>query len=181
MSSYSEKKRIGYADEDKRSPLVVEVARGTYASKSPDDENLLHAVVGWIADPLFIKDLDGNYILVNSACANVMERPVEYVIGKNDFEVFPQDIAAVIHASDIKVLAAEETMTEELPIIIRGEKRTYRITKGVYRNIQGVVVGIIGIARNVTERKRTEEVLRLLAEAGNVLIASLEYEKSLEN
>jgi len=181
MNNPLEKKRIIPRDGNHPASSVVEVARGTYASKSPEDENLLHAVVGWIADPLFIKDIDGGYVLVNSACANLMEHPVDYIIGKKDSELFPEEIASFICASDEKVITTEETMTEELPFAIRGEKRTYRVTKGVYRNGKGDVIGIIGIARNVTERKRTEEVLRLLAEAGNVLIASLEYEKSLED
>ena len=57
------------------------------------EEGLLRAVAAGVDEAIFVKDLDGRYLMVNDAAAGVMGRPAEQVIGKDDQAFFPKEIA----------------------------------------------------------------------------------------
>jgi PAS domain S-box-containing protein len=118
---------------------------------------LLRSVVEGIADPIFAKDAAGRYLLVNSACAEVMDRPAKEIIGKDDTELYPPEVAQRLVATDRRVMEGGEpvTLEEELPPV-GGVLQTYLSTKAPRRDHRGEVAGIIGVATNVTERLRAE-------------------------
>jgi PAS domain S-box-containing protein/putative nucleotidyltransferase with HDIG domain len=58
----------------------------------------------------FMKDPEGRYIYVNGVCERMTRRKVDAWLGKTDFEVFPADIAARHHESDLSVLATQTPM-----------------------------------------------------------------------
>ena len=117
---------------------------------------LLRSVVEGIADPIFAKDAAGRYLLVNSACAEVMDRPAKEITGKDDTELYPPEVAERLVATDRRVMEGGEgvTLEEELPV--GGVLQTYLSTKAPRRGHRGEVAGIIGVATNVTERLRAE-------------------------
>ena len=53
----------------------------------------------------FMKDTDGRYVYVNGACERITQKKMEEWLGKTDFEVFPADIAAQHHETDLSVLS----------------------------------------------------------------------------
>ena len=122
-------------------------------------------------DAIFYKDLDGRYKLFNTAAARFIGKSAEEVLGKNDYELFPPDVAEKLMEKDRKtinggtVIAFEETITNS-----SGLQATFLVTKGPLTNAEGEVYGVFGVSRNITERKQLEEELReakLAAEAAN--------------
>jgi PAS domain S-box-containing protein len=95
--------------------------------------------------------------MINSAGARFLGRTVEEVIGKDDRDLFVPDDARSIMERDRLVMATGESQTFEEASTAAGVTRTYLATKSVYRDAQGKVIGLIGIARDVTELKRLEE------------------------
>jgi PAS domain S-box-containing protein len=124
--------------------------------------SILHAVIEGTTDSIFMKDLQGRYVTINSAGAKVIGKPLEDIIGKDDSELFPSNIALPLMENDRKLLGAERSQTYEDIVPVRGELRTFLSTKTICRNEQGKAIGLIGIARDITERKRTEKQIKKL-------------------
>lgn len=121
---------------------------------------LLNAVVEGTADTVFLKDLDGRYLMINSAGAQFLGMKADEIIGKDDRQLFRRETALAIMERDRQVMSSGLSQVFEEPATVGDVTRTYLSTKGVYRNAHGVVVGLIGISRDVTELKRLEEQFR---------------------
>lgn len=122
--------------------------------------NILHAVIEGTTDAVFIKNLQGKYVLVNSACARVFVKPVEEIIGKDDTELLPPEIARVLMENDRTIMIKGETQLVEETLPMMGMMRTYLSMKIVHRDREGKIIGLIGMARDITERKQAEEALQ---------------------
>ncbi len=125
---------------------------------------ILRAVIEGTTDAVFVKDLQGHYLMINSAGARFIGKPVEEIIGKTDLELFSSDTGQQIMENDRRIMVLGETQTiEELGTSI-GVTRTYLSTKGVYRDHQGKAIGLIGTCRDITERKKAENRLARINE-----------------
>lgn len=127
-----------------------------------ESHSILHSVIEGTTDSIFMKDLQSRYVTINSAGAKVIGKPVEEIIGKDDLEIFPSYIALPIMQNDRNLIAAETDQTYEDIVPVMGELRTFLSTKTICRNKQGNVIGVIGIARDITERKVAEQQIKQL-------------------
>jgi PAS domain S-box-containing protein len=94
------------------------------------------------------------------------------VVGLRTVDLFPSDVAEQLERTDAEVMAAGEWRTYEDPIVTgEGEPRVFLATKGPYHAPDGSPAGLVGIAHDITERKRAEDRQRLVAAAGRVLAA----------
>lgn len=125
-----------------------------------ESNSLLRSVIEGTNDYIFAKDLNGRYLMVNSAAASFVGKPAEEIVGKNDMELFPPVIAQRLIEHDRQVIASGEMLTLEETLLFGGEPQATLVVKNVCRNDKGDVIGLIGISRNITERKQTEEELR---------------------
>src|SRR5215469_5673546 len=66
---------------------------------------------------------------------------------------------------DRRIMATGAAQTYEDVGTAAGVTRTYLSTKGPYRDVQGTILGVIGISRDISERKRAEERFRLVVES----------------
>lgn len=126
---------------------------------------LLRAVIEGTTDAIFVKDRQGRYLMINTAGAGFLGKAVAEVIGKDDTELFSPQTARAIMEGDRRIMATGEIQTYEDVGTAAGVTRTYLSTKGPLRDARGDVVGVIGISRDVTERKRAEERFRLVVES----------------
>ncbi|MEM9946645.1 MAG: PAS domain-containing protein [Cyanobacteria bacterium P01_D01_bin.36] len=104
--------------------------------------------------PIFVKNRKGQIIYANSATLDVLERPAEEVIGRYDSDLYPHpEDAANVMENDQRIMDAGKTeVVEESPDGIR----TFLGTKAPYQNEKGEVIGLIGIANDITERVQIE-------------------------
>jgi PAS domain S-box-containing protein len=122
--------------------------------------NLLHAVIEGTPDAVYVKDLEGRYLMVNAAGASLFGLAPEEIIDKDDTTLFGADIARPLRADDRRIMGRGETETYEETATANGVTYTYLSTKGPYRDQHGNIIGVIGISRDITERKRLEEQFR---------------------
>jgi two-component system cell cycle sensor histidine kinase/response regulator CckA len=117
---------------------------------------LLQAVADGTPDALFVKDRAGAYLLINEAGARALGQTVEEVVGARDVDLMPASAAAALVEADRRVMDGGETVVSEETI---GE-RTFLATKAPYRGADGEVVGVLGVAHDMTERRRLESELQ---------------------
>jgi PAS domain S-box-containing protein len=126
---------------------------------------LLRAVADEVPVALYVKDRAGRYLLFNPAAGRFVGRRPEEVLGLTDADLFDPAGAALIAARDRRVMdtGAAETEEEELTTA-GGVTRVYLATKAPYRGADGRVVGVLGVSRDITDRRRAEEARRAEAD-----------------
>jgi PAS domain S-box-containing protein len=150
--------------------LAAAIARAQGDEARRRSDALLRAVVDSTTDAVFVKDLQSRYLMMNVAGARVLGHSPEEIVGLDPADVFPPEVAQEIRAADASVMARREWRSYEESIVTStGEPRVYLSTKGPYLALDGSVVGIIGISRDITERTRAEDRQRLVAAAVQTL------------
>jgi len=126
---------------------------------------LLGSIVEATPDAIFAKDLQGRYLLLNRGGQAMTGKSEADVLGRDDTFLFPPDEAALVMEADRVAMQALAPITyEETVTDAAGAVRTMLSTKGSLRDAAGTVVGLFGIARDVTERtEQTRERDRLAA------------------
>jgi PAS domain S-box-containing protein len=120
---------------------------------------LLLAVAEGTTDAVYVKDLDGRYLMINQAGAVMLGMTVEEVIGKDDFNVFEPETARATRKRDQKILSSGKAMTFESEDTAAGVTRLFHSTKAPYRDQDGNILGLIGISRDITHNKQAQEAL----------------------
>jgi len=121
---------------------------------------LVQAIADGSSDAIFAKDLAGRYLLCNVGAAKAIGRSPEQVLGRDDRALFPPQTAAVIEANDQITIGANRVATYEETIETAAGTATFLATKGPLRDEQGRVIGVWGISRDISERKRLDDELQ---------------------
>ncbi len=119
----------------------------------------LKAIINSAKDLIFVKDRKGAYRLVNDAMISFFGIGAEGFIGKSAVDVFDSEFAGQIVPSDKEALAGE-TVEHEMTPTVGGSVRILSVIKTPLRSPNGDIIGICGIARDMTERKKVEKALR---------------------
>jgi diguanylate cyclase (GGDEF)-like protein/PAS domain S-box-containing protein len=128
-------------------------------------EQLLNAFLNSIPDIAWLKDREGRFILVNQPFGTAAGKDPDELIGKTDLEAWPRELAEKSRADDEEVMRSGTLKrVEEQLAPAGGPARWIETLKTPIYNEMGIVVGVAGIARDVTDRKRMEEEIRHMAQ-----------------
>ena len=132
----------------------------------PNSFDILQAVIEATPDAIFVKDLEGRYVLVNEAFARFIGKSQADIVGKNDFELYPEADARAFVEADRQVLASGKPQAfEGVATGQDGQPQTYLVSKGVYRDKDGRSLGVYGISHDITELREAHETLERTQEA----------------
>ena len=121
---------------------------------------LLASIADSSDDAIFAKDMEGHFILFNQAACRFVGKPAEAILGRDDLAIFPKDQAEMLIAIGRQVIAENRIQTlEEVLSTAQGE-RIFLATKGPLCDVDGTIIGLFGISRDITERKRAEEAIQ---------------------
>ena len=109
---------------------------------------------------IYLKDLQGRYMLVNRQFERHARMSVKNVLGKTDYDFMPKEISDVFRANDREALRAGHTLEFEETVISHDERRTYQTYKSPISDEEKNPYGICGVSTDITERKRVQEQLR---------------------
>lgn len=127
-------------------------------------EALLSGLVNSIPDLIFHKDTNFRYMGCNRAFSQYVGRSEADIVGKTNWDLLPEEQARLFQKSDEECLALMTTRRYEEVVTGRnGIKRYFETIKTPYLDDQGNVIGLIGISRDVTERKEEEERILYLS------------------
>jgi PAS domain S-box-containing protein len=130
-----------------------------------DHYEILHAVFEGACDAIFVKDVRGRYVMINSVGARIFQKSPEEVIGKTDADLLTAESVQHILEHDRQVVTSGVTRHYEESVTVSGARRIFLSTKAPHRDHQGQIIGIIGMARDMTERKQAEEQFQRQQEA----------------
>ncbi|MFZ4591226.1 MAG: PAS domain S-box protein [Ignavibacteria bacterium] len=121
---------------------------------------LITSLIDSIPDVVFFKDKEGAYIAANPAFELLMGMPKSKFIGKADHDFFDKKIADALRADDLKTMEQAAPHRYEEWITIKDRKSLFETIKKPYRDGTGEIIGILGISRDITERKEAETKLK---------------------
>jgi PAS domain S-box-containing protein len=121
-----------------------------------ESEALARSLVEHLPQRIFVKDRNSQYLFCNSNFARVLGIDQDEIVGKDDFALFPPELAEA-HRADDRTVMADGTITDrDERYEGTGEERWIHTIKVPYRDEQGEIIGVLGILGDVTERKRAE-------------------------
>jgi len=121
---------------------------------------LLQNVIDGVAEGIFVKDVAGKYILVNQAAARLTQRSVQELLQLDDVQLFGPEVGARIREIDRQVREEGRVFEQQETVPIGCRLYTFSIVKVPYRLPSGEVMGVIGVARNITDRVERETAIR---------------------
>jgi PAS domain S-box-containing protein len=135
-----------------------------------ETQQLLRAIIDNSATAIYVKDLDGRYLLVNRRFLDVFHLGDEQVVGHTDHDLFPRELADAFRAMDQRVASADGPLIEEEMAPHDDGLHTYVSMKSTLRDAAGRVSAVFGISTDITERKRGEDALRASEEHTRLIV-----------
>ncbi len=124
------------------------------------ERNLLRTLIDNIPDGIYVKDKESRKLIVNPADVRLNGRTSEAeVLGKNDFDIYPTELAEKFFADDQAVIQTGQPVLnrEEYVPDKNGQKRWLQTSKLPLRDENGQIIGLVGVGRDITEHKHIEE------------------------
>jgi PAS domain S-box-containing protein len=123
-----------------------------------DSEQRLQDVVDNTTAVIFVKDLELRYLLINQEYERRYHVQRGQIRGKSDFDIHPHDIAEAVRANDRQVIKAGAPIQFEECVPSNEGERYYIVSKFLLRERAGKPYAVCGIATDITELKRAEEL-----------------------
>ena len=111
-----------------------------------------------IPQKIFIKDRSFRWVSINENLARDLGIRPEEAVAKTDADFFPPEFAAKYHADDVRIMETGRTEELEERYTQGGRKTWVNTIKTPVRDMNGEIVGLLGIFWDITERKRAEDL-----------------------
>ncbi|MEI7429800.1 MAG: EAL domain-containing protein [Betaproteobacteria bacterium] len=125
--------------------------------------HLRHQLMDAVPSPIFYKDTQGFYLGGNQAFENYLGLTAEQFIGKTVHDIAPLDLAEICARTDQALFDGSGVQNyESAAVDYHGTRHEVIFNKAVFTDSEGEVAGLIGIIIDITERKKTESLIREL-------------------
>lgn len=146
-------------------------------------KNQFDAILSHSPNLIFLKDVEGHYLLINKEYRKTFHFMREEIYGKKDIEIFPAEQAAVFRGSDLQVLEARAPKEFEEVALHDDGPHTSIVQKFPLFDTDGKIYAICGFVTDITERKRADATIReerdraqLYLDIADVILLALDLE-----
>ncbi|MFA5242542.1 MAG: EAL domain-containing protein [Sulfuricella sp.] len=125
----------------------------------------LRTLIETIPDLIWLKDPGGVFLACNPRFERLFNAPESQIVGKTDYDFVPRELADFFQQKDQEAIAAGKPSINEEWVTFAddGQRGLLETIKTPMRDSEGRLIGVLGIARDITERRANEEKLRFLA------------------
>lgn len=129
-----------------------------------ESENRLRTLIETIPDLVWMKDPEGKYLVCNPRFEQFFGAPQARIVGSTDYDFVSPELADFFREHDRQAMAAGQPCINEewLTFAVDGRRGLFETIKTPVRDGQGRLLGVLGVAREVTQAREAQEELRLL-------------------
>ena len=143
----------------------AEAKRKVLEDSTAQTKDYLDKIINAVADPIFVKDREHRWVLVNTSFSNLMGSPPEALHGKSDYEFFPKEQSDIYWKIDEEILVSgREVANEETFNDDKGLKKVISTKKTLYTDNEGNKF-IVGVMRDMTEHHLVKERIKNQSDA----------------
>ncbi len=127
-----------------------------------DEKHLLYTLIDNMPDFIYIKDTDSHFIVANQKLIDVHNlKSRDQLIGKSDHDFYPRELADKYHSNEQAIIRTGKPLInhEERSLDEEGNEIYLSTTKIPLHDTDGKIIGIVGIGRDITDKRRAEEKL----------------------
>jgi len=139
----------------------------------------LQSILDHTTAVIYLKDLQGRYILINRQWELLFHRPLSEVVGRTTKDLFPQHTAEQFQANDRTVIESNKPIAVEEVVPQEDGPHTYLTVKFPVTDGQGAIVAIGGISTDITDRKQAQEALEAEQELMRHTIEIQDHDRQL--
>ena len=138
---------------------ITERKQAEENEKNAKDE--LQMIMDSVPALIFYKDIEGRIIRANKTLANLLKMPIEDIIGKTTEELFPKEQAEGMRKDDKKVMIYGKPKRNIIQPYTTPDGVKWQISDKIpYRDKEGKITGVIGLAKDISDWKKSEEELQ---------------------
>ncbi len=158
--------RVPFHDETGRPLGVISVGRDVTARRELEQalalsHNHMQTILDNLPMQAWLKDREGRLLMVNQQFADAVGRPREEILGRTAFDLWPRELAGYYHAMDQEIMASRVSRQVEEQHEDRPGAAWFEAFKAPIIAADGQVLGTTGTARDITNRKETQELIMM--------------------
>ena len=136
-------------------------------------DRLFQALLDGVDALIYLRDRDGRFLVVNHAAARLMERPADEIVGRTVDDLLPPEEAARVRENDLEVISQGRGRRYEDSLTFPSGLHRFLVSKQPFRDDRGRLLGVIGVAQDVTELRRSEARFRESEEFHRLVLDNL--------
>jgi PAS domain S-box-containing protein len=155
--------------------MEEELERRQAAEALSESEGRLSAILNNAQAVIFLKDLEGRYLLVNRQYVKINGIPPEKILGQTDDAIYPPAIARQLRKNDQRTLNTGVPLRLEETVPLEGRPHSFLVTKFPLFDDAGTAYAIGGIATDITDLKETQAELQETSLLQRAILNAADY------
>ncbi|GAA6618321.1 PAS domain S-box protein [Scytonema sp. NUACC26] len=147
--------------------LIEDITKRKQAEEALQEQlDFLQVLMNTIPTPVYYKNYQGIYMGCNKAFEESLGFSKEQILGKTVYDFLSKDIADKYHQADLVLFEQQEIQTYESHLVYKdGVQHDVIFYKAIFSKADGTLGGLVGVILDISQRKRTEEALRVFLHA----------------